>query len=617
MINARDSNKISQYCAKIDDICAACGLSRKDVEYLDKQGKLEQWVLENNIKNIINMAAKIFGKDLQRPGMQSFIARVQSLDNRDKISENITNIYETLLKPLKFTRDLAEIINTTIGFDPILDEIKNKYNLTESQFSKIEHLALLVPPENLKKLIDLAKHSASRVELPRLFNTFYAVVDKGFKFGEPLKNVYVEKSVDNNFNKTDESYVKSHSFAITDDGQLIIGCDYFSEGGVNATNFKSEWDPALYAMKDEHHLNDVELAKIEQLTKLAPVENLKKLLDMCYSKDEKRRLLTTFYEAAETLEATKTVNGLPSKNLYVGKSKESYSFSITNEGQFFIAFGKLAAGMFKKVNNAIDVTNFQEVVKKVARGDENSVLGVIIEEKLHEELYNAGNPFVVKPSKVSVVTETKIKLDPITHQPMPTRFKYVMFEKKMDGDLTRIDTRQIKKIAQYCYDYALGLSFLHSIGYVHCDVKPANALRKGNRAMVSDFGFTRMVGDYFNHGTTLYMPPERWTNAPLNQAVDSFSMGITILDMLCLNLEEIFIKYNAQVLAFMDDFNRNRFFKDLSKDVYGLSPEDAAAKKILIEIAKELTGPKQRLTCAEAAKRIAQNIPGIDISNPT
>ncbi|OCH90019.1 kinase-like protein [Obba rivulosa] len=93
------------------------------------------------------------------------------------------------------------------------------------------------------------------------------------------------------------------------------------------------------------------------------------------------------------------------------------------------------------------------------------------------------------------------------------------------------------------YEVILGLSYLHSRGIVHADVKGVNILvSDDHHALLTDFGLSLALDDvrsrsaYSTHantarGTLRWMAPECLDGARPNKAADVYSLGITIWEI--------------------------------------------------------------------------------------
>lgn len=388
------------------------------------------------------------------------------------------------------------------------------------------------------------------------------------------------------------------------------------------------------------------------LSKLVP-ENLKKLLDNPPDTVKGDILFNTFSRAEKELNNRDGILGF-----YVGKDKDpirkdifSYNFTITTKGKFVIGYDFLAEGGESKVKKALDVTNLNsKLVQHVTRGDTN-YQRAMDQFILMAPVYKARNSYIMNPNETLFLTETATK----PHENKPSESKYITSQERMESDLGKVSFRDVKKIVQYIHDYASGLAFLHSLSFIHCDVKPYNALINGNRAVVTDFGMTKLQKQKFDRGTPEYLPPEclieikdedgKVKNYKFNKtyvvdpSIDSYSLGITILRMICPNFYNECNKYGHRYFGFLSDAKRKEFFDGLQQniDLYidlnkiDFNKDDATQldykniREKLIELAQQLVGYEsskgslkpagERLSCAAAVHALTK-ITKIDTTPP-
>jgi eukaryotic-like serine/threonine-protein kinase len=88
-------------------------------------------------------------------------------------------------------------------------------------------------------------------------------------------------------------------------------------------------------------------------------------------------------------------------------------------------------------------------------------------------------------------------------------------------------------------EVADGLGHMHSRGYVHRDVKPANIMqRRATKpvAILADLGLAAKLGDNGRaHGSKhsrLYRPPEAWKGSGYSKASDVYQLGLVLFQLL-------------------------------------------------------------------------------------
>jgi serine/threonine-protein kinase len=121
--------------------------------------------------------------------------------------------------------------------------------------------------------------------------------------------------------------------------------------------------------------------------------------------------------------------------------------------------------------------------------------------------------------------------------------QFIVFE-YVDGEnlkelLEREGPLDVREVVDLGVQVARGLSFAHSQGLVHRDVKPQNVLLDSDgRAKVTDFGIARSldVGGMTLTGTVLgtgnYIAPEQARGQPVDDQTDVYSLGCVLFELL-------------------------------------------------------------------------------------
>ncbi|HEX7002790.1 MAG TPA: serine/threonine-protein kinase [Trueperaceae bacterium] len=88
------------------------------------------------------------------------------------------------------------------------------------------------------------------------------------------------------------------------------------------------------------------------------------------------------------------------------------------------------------------------------------------------------------------------------------------------------------------HDVLEALEYAHAQGVIHLDVKPANILVKGERCLLTDFGFakdlalTAITGEQTMLGTPSYMAPEQFQGTRTERRSDIYAVGAVLYHML-------------------------------------------------------------------------------------
>lgn len=156
-----------------------------------------------------------------------------------------------------------------------------------------------------------------------------------------------------------------------------------------------------------------------------------------------------------------------------------------------------------------------------------------------QKIYNSKHPNII----------------PITYASSDDKYIYITMPYLRNGSIyNTLENRNlsIREIIKYSLDFLSAIQYIHSIGIIHCDIKPNNILiNDDGKAVVTDFGSALYVNNrgnarlknvYYKH-----IAPEQCTNCIVNKKIDIYQIGTTLYRM-CNGNDE----YNNQAKKYKD-----------------------------------------------------------------
>jgi serine/threonine protein kinase len=117
-------------------------------------------------------------------------------------------------------------------------------------------------------------------------------------------------------------------------------------------------------------------------------------------------------------------------------------------------------------------------------------------------------------------------------QPRPTVVTETLPGHTVDFLLDRFGRLSPADAAMLGVQMSSVLRYLHRHGWVHLDVKPANIVEVGGRAVLLDLSVARRIGEREAGGTFDYLSPEQARGDAVTEAADVWGLGITLYEVL-------------------------------------------------------------------------------------
>ncbi|CAG7723242.1 unnamed protein product [Allacma fusca] len=182
---------------------------------------------------------------------------------------------------------------------------------------------------------------------------------------------------------------------------------------------------------------------------------------------------------------------------------------IENKYKDLVSFAIIGEGSFAKVYKAVDPKTNKKYALKVQSLAKSKI------NLLERDIHVRGDPaFIVRAYFTGVDS-----------------LNTYILQDYFEGDLTLFPFRDLFKASYVAHQIGRCITYLHSVGIIHRDIKPTNLLMTYDyRVKLTDFGISARVGEEVHHisGTPAYIAPEAIHCQPCLPASDWFAFGLVI-----------------------------------------------------------------------------------------
>jgi hypothetical protein len=308
------------------------------------------------------------------------------------------------------------------------------------------------------------------------------------------------------------------------------------------------------------------------------------------------------------------------------KTDTSYGFTIDKKNNIYVRSGEvLGKGSFKKAKVAVKLQSMKEYANISVKDKPKETNGTGTEYSGTEGAENEGAAYEVKKEQQALKdlqgcrNIIKPPLFTVETKGKSGQAKFVIMQKKLEGEGNILFKFSTDKIVSAMRDVAIGLGDIHGVDLIHSDVKLANMLiDKNGRGFVHDFG-TLCKRDDIQGGSPIYFAPEILEDQEgegqgyITDKADSFSFGLCLLMLAAPNefdSDDDGFPYPAtkdtdRCINEMGDSERKAFIEKAENSIITdskLSQVEINDKLKLILVSKQLLTqkPEDRISCAEA-----------------
>lgn len=152
---------------------------------------------------------------------------------------------------------------------------------------------------------------------------------------------------------------------------------------------------------------------------------------------------------------------------------------------------------------------------------------------------------------LSILSHTNIvELEGVEYTKDAVEIAMARYQSNLADDIVNGQIVDPNAVYRASHDLICAVAYLHSVGVIHCDIKPENILTSDGMAVLCDFGISVVVGEKYSRGniqTCIYRAPEIDVDKKTSMyqdKIDVWGIGCVLFEMAT---GRQFVKYEKDV----------------------------------------------------------------------